>query len=86
MADAGGAKQTVGELIRRPRGEPAKLILGALQDANQRGFGDMTIQQLREATELPIATIQDNLKVLRKSGTVRTYKDDDRLLWVRLTA
>lgn len=86
MADAGGAKQAVGELIRRPRGEPAKLILGALQDANQRGFGDMTIQQLREATELPIATIQDNLKVLRKSGTVRTYKDDDRLLWVRLTA
>ena len=69
---------------RRPRGVPAQMILAALDQASVGVFGDMTINALRERTGLPEPTVRDNVNLLLRQGTVETYRDDNRIMWVRI--
>ena len=67
--------------MRRPKGEAAELIVKALTLAKPDALG---INDLLVHTGLPIATLRDNVKALRKQGKVETFKDDQHALWVSL--
>lgn len=67
--------------MRRPRGQAAELILQAVSDAHPEG---LTLNDVRERTQLPRGTVQDNVKALAKAGKIETFRGDERAVWVCL--
>jgi DNA-binding IclR family transcriptional regulator len=67
--------------MRRPRGQAAEIILQAVSDSHPEG---LTLNDVRDRTGLPKATVQDNVKALAKAGKVETFRGDDRALWLCL--
>jgi DNA-binding IclR family transcriptional regulator len=60
------------------------MILAALDRASVEAFGDMTINDLCESTGLPMPTVRDNVNLLLRQGRIETYRDDNRIIRVRL--
>ena len=69
-------------MLRRPRGEAAQKILESFEAVRAR---ELSIHELLAHTELSPTTLAENVKLLERDGKVETYRDDGKLLWVRLS-
>lgn len=68
--------------MRRPRGEPAELIVAALTLAEP---DPLSIPDLLIHTGLSRGTLYDNVKTLCRAGRAETSRDGGKVTWVSLT-